>query len=74
MEEEQQRPRKITVHEKIQLIACNIRETNALSKMQGLAKQWKHDKVDVAVISETQKNTGGMESGGPWSKYACFLS
>ena len=65
---------KIKKHEIIQFIACNVRGINTLGKRQELARQWENDKVDVIIISETQKNTGGMEKGGPWCKYECFIS
>ena len=49
-------PRKIRMHEKMQFIACNVRDMNTLGKRQELAEQRERDQIDVAMISETQKN------------------
>ena len=59
---------KIKMHTKIQFTACNVRGINALGKRQELARQWAKNDIDIAMLSETQNNTGGMEAGGPWGK------
>ena len=41
--------------EKMQFIACNVKGINTLGKRQEFAEQWERDKIDVAMISETQK-------------------
>ena len=43
------------MRESMQFIACNVRGTNALGKRLESAEQWGRDKIDVAMISETQK-------------------
>ena len=65
---------KIKMHTNIQSMACNIRGRNTLGKRQELAEQWEKDKIDVAMLSERQKNAGGIEKGGTWGKYVCFFS
>ena len=58
-------PKKIKMHEQMQFIACNVRGINTPGKKQDLTEQWGRDKIDVAMISEVQKNTGGIEKGAP---------
>ena len=67
-------PKKLQMHEKLQLIACNVRGINTHGRRQELSEQWERYKIGIAMISEAQKNTGGMGKGGPWGKYACFYS
>ena len=68
------RPR-IGMHKKIMLTLCNERGINAISKRQQLAHQWVQDKIDVAMMNETNKNTGGMEDGiSGGNEYIVFFS
>ena len=53
----------IKMHTKIQCAACNVRGMNTLGKRRELADQCEKDKIDVAMLSETQKNAGGIEKG-----------
>ena len=66
---------RISMHKKIMLTLCNERNINAIAKRQQLAQQWEAEKIDVALMSETNKNTGGMEDGSSWgNEYIVFFS
>ena len=39
-----------------------------------LANKWEKECVDLALLTEVQKNTGGMEKEGQWGKYTVFFS
>ena len=58
----------------INTVTTNVRCINTLGKRQELAQQWEKDNVHVAMLSEIQRNMGGMEKAGPWGKYVCFFS
>ena len=55
-------------------ITANIRGINSCGKRQILAAKWEKEKVDAALLTETQKNTGGQEKGGAWGNYTVFFS
>jgi hypothetical protein len=53
----------------------NERGINSIGKRQQLAKSWKNKKIDIAVMGETLKNSGGMEAGISWgNEYVAFFS
>ena len=62
------------MHENLKAITANIRGINACGKRQILATKWEHEGIDIALLSEVQKNTGGMEKEGNWGKYTVFFS
>jgi hypothetical protein len=63
------------MHTKINLTVENVRGINELSKRQQLAATWYNDNIDIALVSETQKNTGGMETGPTWgNEFIAFFS
>ena len=66
--------RKLHMHENLQAITANIRGINACGKRQTLADKWEREGVDIAMLTEVQKNTGGMEKEGQWGKYTVFFS
>lgn len=39
-----------------------------------LGAKWEKAGIDIALLSEVQKNTGGMEKEGQWGKYTVFFS
>ena len=65
---------KMHMHENIKAITANIRGINASGKRQILSAKWEKEGVDIALLSEVQKNTGGMEKEGHWGKYTVFFS
>jgi hypothetical protein len=59
----------------IKISVNNERGMNAISKRQQLANQWEAEDIDVAMMGETNKNTGGMEDGSSWgNEYIVFFS
>jgi len=62
------------MHENIKAITANIRGINASGKRQIPSTKWEKEGVDIALLSEVQKNTGGMEKEGQWGKYTVFFS
>ena len=66
---------KLPMHQKLKLYANNERGINTIAKRQQLAASWQEEKIDVAMMGETQKNTGGMEQGTSWNnEYITFFS
>ena len=59
---------------KVSKIQMHVRGINTLGKEQELANQWEKGKINVAMLSDMQKNTGDMERGRPWGKYVCFYN
>ena len=49
------------MHENIKAITANIRGINASGKRQIPSTKWEKEGVDIALLSEVQKNTGGMK-------------
>ena len=66
--------RKLHMHENIKAIPANIRGINASGKRQILSAKWEKEGIDIALLSEVQNNTGGMEKEGHWGKYTVFFS
>ena len=66
--------RKLPMYENMHAITANIRGINSCGKRQILAAKWEREKIDIALLTETQKNTGGMEKEGAWGKYTVFYS
>ena len=66
--------RRLQMHENLKAITANIRGINACGKRQTLADKWEREGVDIALLTEVQKNTGGMEKEGQWGKYTVFFS
>ena len=66
--------RKKKMHENIRAITANIRGINSCGKRQILSTKWEKEGIDIALLSEVQKNTGGMEKEGQWGKYTVFFS
>jgi hypothetical protein len=63
------------MHTTLNISIDNERGINALAKRLQLAHSWEAEGVDVALMGETQKNTGGMETGASWSnEYVAFFS
>ena len=62
------------MHENLKAITANIRGINACGKRQILSAKWEKEGIDIALLSEVQKNTGGMEKEGQWGKYTVFFS
>ncbi len=62
------------MHETIRAITANIRGINASGKRQILSTKWEKEGIDIAMLSEVQKNTGGTEKEGHWGKYTVFFS
>ena len=60
--------------ENLKAITANIRGINACGKRQILSAKWEKEGIDAALLSEVQKNTGGMEKEGNWGKYKVFYS
>ena len=66
---------RIGMHKTIKLTVNNERGINAIAKRQQLARQWEEEEIDVALMGETNKNTGGMEDGSSWgNEYVVFFS
>ena len=66
--------RKLHMFENLNAITANIRGINACGKRQILSGKWEKEGIDIALLSEVQKNTGGMEKEGHWGKYTIFFS
>ena len=66
--------RKLHMFENLNAITANIRGINACGKRQILSAKWEKEGIDIALLSEVQKNTGGMEKEGQWGKYTVFFS
>ena len=66
--------RKLHMFENLKAITANIRGINACGKRQTLSAKWEKEGIDAALLSEVQKNTGGMEKEGNWGKYTVFYS
>ena len=66
--------RKLHMFENFRTITANIRGISACGKRQILSAKWEKEGIDVALLSEVQKNTGGMEKEGQWGKYTVFFS
>jgi murein L,D-transpeptidase YafK len=63
------------MHTALNISTNNERGINTLTKRQQLAYSWDKEKIDIAMMAETQKNTGGMESGKIWgNEYTAFFS
>ena len=63
------------MHQKLHIYVNNERCINSIAKRQQLAHHWEAEKVDLAMMGETQKNTGGMEQGPMWAhEYLVFYS
>ena len=43
-------------------------------KREDMARKWEEAKLDIALIPETQHNTGGGEQFPAWGKYTVFYS
>ena len=66
---------KLPMHQKLKIYANNERGINTIAKRQQLAASWLEEKIDVAMMGETQKNTGGMQQGPSWNnEYITFFS
>ena len=66
---------KIKMHTKLNLCINNERGINTIAKRQQLAAEWEQEKIDIAIMAETQKNTGGVEEGTSWgNEYITFFS
>ena len=66
---------KVPMHQKFNIYINNERCINSIAKRQQLAKHWEAEKMDVTMMGETQKNTGGMEQGPVWAnEYIVFYS
>ena len=61
--------RKLHMFENSKALTANIRGINACGKRQILSAKWEKEGIDAALLSEVQKNTGGMEKDGQWGKY-----
>ena len=66
--------RRPKMHEDLRAITANIRGINSGGKRQTLSKKWEKEGIDIALLTEVQKNTGGMEKEGQWGKYTVFFS
>ena len=66
--------RKLRMHENLNAITANIRGINSCGKRQILSDKMEKEGIDIALLSEVQKNTGGMEKEGQWGKYTVFFS
>ena len=51
---------KVPMHQKFNIYINNERCINSIAKRQQLAKHWEAEKMDITMMGETQKNTGGM--------------
>jgi hypothetical protein len=72
---EKKHAQKIPMHQCIKVSVNNERNMNAIAKRQQLAKQWEEEQIDLAMMGETNKNTGGMEDGPSWgNEYMVFFS
>ena len=56
--------RKLKMYDNIKAMTANIRGTNSCGKRQILSTKWEKEGIDIALLSEVQKNTGGMEKEG----------
>ena len=65
---------KVKMFENIKAITANIRGINTCGKRQTLANKWEKECVDLALLTEVQKNTGGMEKEGNWGKFIVLYS
>ena len=66
---------KIKMHTKLRICINNERGINTIAKRQQLSKDWEQEKIDIAIMAETQKNTGGIEEGPSWgNEYITFFS
>jgi hypothetical protein len=60
---------------KINISINNETGINTLTGRQQLAKSWEEEKIDIALMSETQKISGGLETGTAWqNEYIAFFS
>ena len=72
---EKKKVQKIPMHHCIKISVNNERNMNAIAKRQQLANQWEEERIDLAMMGETNKNTGGMEDGPSWgNEYIVFFS
>jgi hypothetical protein len=63
------------MHTNLNISLNNERRINTLTKRQQLAQSWDNEKIDIALMAETLKNTGGMEIGTVWgNEYIVFFS
>ena len=65
--------RKLHMFQNFKTITANIRGINACGKRQILSAKWEKEGIDVALLSEVQKNTGGMEKEGQWGEIHSIL-
>ena len=65
---------KTKMHERLNAITANIRGIHTSGKRQILANEWEQEGIDIALLTEVQRNIGGMEKGGPCGKYTVFFS
>ena len=73
-ERQEHQAHKVSMFTKLSTVVANIRGINSWGKRQRLAKQWERETVDMALLSETQTNTGGIEQGSQWGNYVCFYT
>ena len=69
-----QRTQKVNVFTKLNTVVANVRGIKSLGARQQLAKQWEKYKVEVALLREMQRNTGGIDQGSQWGNFVCFYS
>ena len=70
----QEQQEKIKMFSRIKVTIANVRGINAFGKRQQLAKQWEEDKVDIAMLSETQKTLGEWNKACNGSTTPAFLA
>ena len=66
--------RKLHMFENLKAITANIRGINACGKRQILSAKLEKEGIDAALLSEVQKNTGGMKKEGNFGKHTGFYS